>query len=566
MNAAMALLTLFSVIGGFLFGYDTGVMSGAAVFCQEDLKLSDLELSYVVSSTVGAAAVASAASGVPMQTYGRKPLIMAASIMYVAGGAMVGLDPSMERLHHKHGNSTDDDFDKGRRTESLSVLLTGRVLLGVGIGISSITVPVYIAEVAPSDMRGQLVGLNNMFIVLGQMIACGINILCQWLLTEGARWRVSMGIAAVPAFIQLVGFIFLPESPRWLAQKGKKEEARAVILKLRGNSATSEQVAEDMASLDELNKSEAENLQDQIVKVWRDPVLTRMFKLGMGVMALQQLSGINTLMYYGAAILIMVGFDSSLSVELSALLAFGQAVGIAISNPLFDKYGRRALMLPSTFVAALCLVLIGTCFVDIDRFKWGAVVGVFAYLVAFGMGLSSGPWIINAEIYPLEVRGVGNAAAVTTNWGFNFVISMSFLSLCNAIGKPLTFFGLAAIAFAGFFWLRKSLPETKGLALEEIHALFEAAPQGFMPVAGSEVDEIEAPGDEDGDESPAAAEGRSVGAGAGVDVGTRGTVGAGGKEKRVLDEGAMKTYQRSNLGSLNDESGDEALLGRREGR
>jgi len=558
MSRSMVLLTLFSVIGGFLFGYDTGVMSGAAVFCQEDLKLSDLELSYVVSSTVGAAAVAAAASGVPMQTYGRKPLIMTASVMYVAGGALVGFDPAMDRVKHKHGNSTDDDYNMGKRTESIAVLLAGRVLLGVGIGISSITVPVYIAEVAPSDMRGQLVGLNNMFIVLGQMIACGINILCQWYLTEGARWRVSMGIAAVPAAIQLVGFLFLPESPRWLAQNGRKEEARAVILKLRGVKATAEQVADDMASLDELNKSEGGSLYEQLTKVWRDPVLTRMFKLGMGVMALQQLSGINTLMYYGAAILIMVGFDSSLSVELSALLAFGQAVGIMISNPLFDKYGRRALMLPSTFVAALNLVLIGACFLDINRFKWGAVVGVFGYLVAFGMGLSSGPWIVNSEIYPLEVRGVGNAAAVTTNWAFNFIISMSFLSLCNAIGKPLTFFGLAAIAFAGYVWLRVALPETKGLALEEIQALFEGTPKGFMPVASSEGDAEGGGGGEggEGDQEAGPAWGRTRGPGPGTEAGV--------VTKTGVEGGApVRTYQHSNAGSLNDTDGavdDGALL------
>mmetsp|Transcript_19400 Transcript_19400/g.44882 ORF Transcript_19400/g.44882 Transcript_19400/m.44882 type:complete len:282 (-) Transcript_19400:114-959(-) len=275
-------------------------------------------------------------------------------------------------------------------------------------------------------------------------------------------------------------------------------------------------------------------------------------------MALQQLSGINTLMYYGAAILIMVGFDSSLSVELSALLAFGQAVGIMISNPLFDKYGRRALMLPSTFVAALNLVLIGACFLDINRFKWGAVVGVFGYLVAFGMGLSSGPWIVNSEIYPLEVRGVGNAAAVTTNWAFNFIISMSFLSLCNAIGKPLTFFGLAAIAFAGYVWLRVALPETKGLALEEIQALFEGTPKGFMPVASSEGDAEGGGGGEggEGDQEAGPAWGRTRGPGPGTEAGV--------VTKTGVEGGApVRTYQHSNAGSLNDTDGavdDGALL------
>lgn len=447
MSTPLLLLIVFSVLGGFLFGYDTGVVSGATVFVQESMHFTSFELECVVSFTVGAAAIAAALSGYPMQQYGRRPLILLASVLYVLGGVCVGIAPG------------------------LVVLLIGRTLLGAGVGISSITVPVYIAEVAPSELRGQLVALNNSFIVLGQLIACGINILCDEFLTGATRWRVSMGLAAVPAVIQTVGFLGLPESPRWLAQVNRREEALAVLKALRGPKCSQAQVDADLAAIDQASQSEGPT--PSLKEIWRDRKLRRIFGLGMGLMALQQLSGINTMMYYGAVILVMVGLPDSLSIELAAVLALTQLIAISVSMPLFDKIGRRALMLPSLVGAGCSLTLVGLSFFDIDRFKYMAIVGVFTYLLSFGSGLSSGPWVVNSEIYPLSVRGVGNAAAISTNWVFNFVISLTFLTLCNTIGRPATFLTLAVLSFVGVFWLYSALPETRGLTLEEIEGLFE---------------------------------------------------------------------------------------------
>ena len=217
LSGALILLTVFAVLGGFLFGYDTGVVSGAEVFVQNDLGLSDAKIQVVVSVTVLFAAVGSALAGAPLQTRGRKPVIMVASCFYCLGSLTVAA------------------------ARGFGELVAGRVVLGLGVGLSSMAIPVYVAEASPAELRGRLVSCYNLFIVLGQAAACGVNIVCGTYLGTSSRWRVSMGVAAAPAFLQLIGFFYLPESPRWLAQTGDMDGAARVLATLRGRAARSRQ-------------------------------------------------------------------------------------------------------------------------------------------------------------------------------------------------------------------------------------------------------------------------------------------------------------------------------------
>lgn len=446
MNRLVILLTCFSVIGGFLFGYDTGVISGAGALTQEDFGLSNFDLEMVTSITVAGAAISAAASGWPMQVYGRRPTIMVASVLYVIGALLVGVAPG------------------------LGILLLGRLVLGLGIGTASIAIPVFIAEAAPTERRGQLVGLNNLFCVFGQISACIANIVCDRSMPVSSAWRTSMGLAAFPAAIQLIGFLGLPESPRWLAQVGRSEEAISVIKLIRAGGSE-EQIEADYEALQRIMQDEQHT--PGISEILSNRKLRRMFHVGMGVMALQQLSGINTVMYYGTKILIMVGLPQSQSIEMSALLAIAQCVGILSTSNLFDKWGRRSLMIPSLLLASLCLALTGACFINIHSYGNAAVGFILAYLFFFGCGLSSGPWILNSEIYPVNVRGIGNSAAITTNWAFNYAISVCFLTLCDTVGRLATFVGIGVLGIFGAMWLSAFVPETKGLALEDIQKLFD---------------------------------------------------------------------------------------------
>ncbi|KAJ8602109.1 hypothetical protein CTAYLR_001596 [Chrysophaeum taylorii] len=434
-------LTVFAVIGGFLFGYDTGVVSGAEVFIRKDLRLTATQVEVVVSITVGVAAVGAAAAGWPMQKYGRRPIIMVASALYTVGSLVVALAPS------------------------LGVLILGRIILGGGVGLSSMSIPVYVAEVAPPRIRGKLVSCYNLFIVLGQAAACGVNIVAEATLGPSLRWRLSMGVAAAPALLQLLGFLALPESPRWLAHVGRIEEARGIVRRLGGDE-------------DALEASDdSGNLREALKTVWREPYLHRIFRLGFGLMVLQQLSGINTIMYFGAEILIMCGFAESRSVALTAALAAAQGTGVVLSMPLFDRLGRRLLIVPSTLVAATCLAIVAAAFglgIHDSDHRAAALTGVVVYLVAFGCGLSSGPWVVNSEIYPSNVRGLGNAGATTVNWLANYLVSALFLTSCDAIGRFATFAALATVALLGALWVAMVLPETAGKTLgdAELRDLF----------------------------------------------------------------------------------------------
>ena len=453
MSAALIFLTVFAVLGGFLFGYDTGVVSGAEVFIERDLGLRSSQVEVVVSITVLFAAIGSAASGPPMQARGRRPIIMVASGFYCVGSCVIALAPG------------------------LVVLVVGRALLGLGVGLSSMAIPVYVAEVAPPEIRGRLVSCYNLFIVLGQAVACGVNVWCAARLGVGARWRASMGAAAVPAFVQLCGFLFLPESPRWLAQRGDRAGAIGVLRRLRGPGATEAQVDADLASVNAMAPEDVGDARATVLEVARSPHLRAIFGVGLGLMALQQLSGINTVMYYGASIMIMCGFEESQSVQLAAALAAAQGLGIVVSIPLFDRLGRRNLLVPSAVASATCMLVVAAAFargISDGADRLAALGGVVLYLVAFGVGLSSGPWVVNAEIYPTRVRGVGNSAACTVNWLANYVVSATFLTATRVCGKAATFALLAFVGYAGALWVHRTLPETAGKSLEDIEDVFRA--------------------------------------------------------------------------------------------
>ena len=517
---ALLLLTIFATIGGALFGYDTGVVSGVEVFLEHDrhLSLSKFQIQQVVSATVGAAAVGTAISGLPLQWYGRRPLIIAASILYVLGSVLLAL------------------------AHDFVTLMVGRISLGFGVGLSSIAIPVYLSELSPSQYRGRVVACYTSSIVFGQLVACIANIAADEWLRGSMKWRTTLGIAAIPAAIQLAGFVFggLPESPRWLLSKGRNADAVTALMFIRnennkkqssttednntfvripneyplyadvaGNdvynndgAATYESPGELLAAceaeLAELQAAPSEDIGDissLISHVWGRPHYRRIFQLGMGLQLIQQLSGINTLMYYGGHILELCGFGRGNSVKLAAVLAVAQGLGLAISTPLFDRMGRRALVLPSAFASGICIGIVAVAFQlgkrndesggdddddDDDEAGGGlskvygilALIGLLGYLLAFGCGLSPGPWVINAEIYPLHIRGLGNSAATTTNWLANYAVSATFLSLIAWLGEGGTFALFALICFMATAWLYARLPETSGLSLEAIEDLF----------------------------------------------------------------------------------------------
>ncbi|XP_021092185.1 proton myo-inositol cotransporter isoform X2 [Heterocephalus glaber] len=325
---------VFSALGGFLFGYDTGVVSGAMLLLKRQLGLDALWQELLVSGSVGAAAVAALAGGALNGACGRRAAILLASALFAAGSAVLAAAGSKQAL------------------------LAGRLVVGLGIGIASMTVPVYIAEVSPPNLRGRLVTVNTLFITGGQFFASVIDGAFSYLQKDG--WRYMLGLAAIPAVIQFFGFLFLPESPRWLIQKGQTQKARRILSQMRGNQTIDEEYDSIKNNIEEEEK-EAGSAGPVICRMLTYPPTRRALIVGCGLQMFQQLSGINTIMYYSATILQMSGVeDDRLAIWLASVTAFTNFIFTLVGVWLVEKVGRRKLTfgsLAGTTVALIILAL-----------------------------------------------------------------------------------------------------------------------------------------------------------------------------------------------------------------
>ncbi|KAF7484825.1 Hypothetical predicted protein [Marmota monax] len=332
--AFVYVVAVFSALGGFLFGYDTGVVSGAMLLLKRQLSLDALWQELLVSSTVGAAAVSALAGGALNGVFGRRAAILLASALFTAGSAVLAAANNKETL------------------------LAGRLVVGLGIGIASMTVPVYIAEVSPPNLRGRLVTINTLFITGGQFFASVVDGAFSYLQKDG--WRYMLGLAAIPAVIQFFGFLFLPESPRWLIQKGQTQKARRILSQMRGNQTIDEEYDSIRNSIEEEEK-EVGSAGPVICRMLSYPPTRRALIVGCGLQMFQQLSGINTIMYYSATILQMSGVeDDRLAIWLASVTAFTNFIFTLIGVWLVEKVGRRKLTfgsLAGTTVALIILAL-----------------------------------------------------------------------------------------------------------------------------------------------------------------------------------------------------------------
>ncbi|XP_062837763.1 proton myo-inositol cotransporter [Anolis carolinensis] len=523
----------FSALGGFLFGYDTGVVSGALLLLKRELHLDAAWQELLVSGSVAAAALAAFLGGALNGWLGRRASVLLASLAFAAGAALLAAAPD------KH------------------TLLAGRLVVGIGIGIASMTVPVYIAEVAPPHLRGRLVTINTLFITGGQFFASVIDGAFSYLPKDG--WRYMLGLSAIPAIIQFFGFLFLPESPRWLIQKGQTQKARRILSRMRGNQTIDEEYDSIKNNIEEEEK-EVGAAGPVIYRMLSYPPTRRELIVGCGLQMFQQLAGINTVMYYSATIMQMSGVQNErLAIWLAAVTAFTNFIFTLVGVWLVEKVGRRKLTLGSlagTTVALLILALgflvsaqvspqvtlkpegpssqnstctrysycngcmldpvCGFCYklnkssvvesscVPVSKnstmeaawgrcsnetrlktedtywaynfcptpYSWTALLGLILYLICFAPGMGPMPWTVNSEIYPLWARSTGNACSSGVNWIFNVLVSLTFLHTAEYLTYYGAFFLYAGFAFVGLIFLYGCLPETKGKKLEEIESLF----------------------------------------------------------------------------------------------
>lgn len=428
-------VSAIAALAGLLFGFDTGIISGALLFIQKDFVLTTEMKELIVSSVLLGAMAGSLCSGRLTDRFGRRRLMLLISSLFILGTLIAA-------------TATEVKF-----------ILFGRLFIGLAIGIGSYTAPLYIAEVSPFDLRGALVSLNQLMITLG--ILCSYIINYAFTSFEGS-WRWMFGIGVVPAILLCIGMFLLPESPRWLVKQNKTNKAIDVLKRLRGTQDVSSEIREIERSLTVKNASFRE-----IFTPWIRPVLFLGAMLGF----IQQVTGINTIIYYAPTIFQMAGFhDAS-----SSILA---TIGIGIVNVLatvfaiffIDRLGRRPLLLAGLVGMFLSLLGLSAIFYfgSTDFLRWVALACTFTFIICFAFSLGAILWLMVSEIFPLEVRGAAMGVAVFSCWFWNFAVSATFLTLLNGLGPSKTFLLYAFMCVVSFVFCYFKTPETSGVTLEQI--------------------------------------------------------------------------------------------------
>jgi sugar porter (SP) family MFS transporter len=438
------MIAFIAALGGLLFGYDTGVISGALPFLKDEFKLDPLLLGSLTSSALAGAAIGATVAGGLADKYGRKPVILIVAVIFFAGAIISAI------------------------ATVLSVLVIGRILVGIGIGVASMLTPLYLAETAPPAQRGALVSLNQLMITVGILV----SYLVGYLLAEGNGWRWMLGLGALPGLVLFVGMLPLPESPRWLAGTGRAEDARDALFVLRRNHQAADQELTQLRS--DLQREEREKR----LAHFKESRLDRPMIIGVGLAIFQQVTGINTVIYFAPAIFKAAGLGST-SATILATAGIG-AVNVLmtlVAIKLIDNAGRRALLLTGLAGMTAALVVLGLGFLlgvgGGGALGWVTALSLAAYVGFFAIGLGPVFWLLIAEIFPLATRGRGTSTATFANWASNLVVALTFLLLIDSIGPPSTFFLYAALSVAAFIFTYKLVPETKGKTLEQIEADWE---------------------------------------------------------------------------------------------
>jgi sugar porter (SP) family MFS transporter len=436
LNPFVVVAAAVAALGGFLFGFDTGIISGALLFIKQEFGLSAGLQQLVVGSLLLAAVVGALLGGPISDAWGRKRTLILAALVFGVGALVASYSPN------------------------LAVLVVARVLLGLAIGIASMIVPVYIAEIAPPRVRGALVSLQQFMITVGIMV----SYLVSYAFSGSGAWRWMLGVGMIPAAILFVGMLPLPESPRWLLAKDRRQDALSVLHRIRHEEHNPEA---ELAEIEAVHKMQAGVSYRDLFRPSVRPALI----VGVGIAFINQMVGVNAVIYYAPTILKDAGFSSS-----AAILA---TTGVGILNMLvtlcalllIDRVGRRPLLLVGISGVLLALIVLGAAYLLPGGPSGAGVLlvgGLLVYIASFAASLGIAIWLLNSEVYPLEVRGKGAAAGAFTHWVLDFVIASTVLTLIATITPTGMFWFYGLFAILGIIFVLRRVPETKGKTLEEV--------------------------------------------------------------------------------------------------
>lgn len=447
-------MAIVAAMGGLLFGFDTGVISGAIPFLQQDFGLTDGTIEFITTAGLIGAIVGALIGGSVTDGLGRRKVLILSGIIFGVGALWSGFA----------SNATS--------------LILARLFLGVAIGTASFAVPLYIAEISPTKVRGTLVSLFQLMITIGILVSYFSDFLFANE-SDVSCWRPMFYVGVIPALILLVGMIFMPESPRWLFANGRGEEAMAVLVKTEGDGA--QDVADSINNEIAKDRQNTSTWGDLFRKEWKYPLI-----IAVGIMFIQQFVGINTVMYYSPKIFQMAGFDGSVA-------AIGASIGVGAINVIatllsvyfVDRIGRRKLFFIGMTGMVISLTLLAGSFIaDFgDAGKFVTVGCTLLYVTFYAVSVGPLGWLIISEVFPQKLRGKGSSIGSLSVWVFNSIVTFTFFKIAKLLSVPGTevvvggetlanpagsFLFYALIAALGMIWGWFFMPETKGKSLEAI--------------------------------------------------------------------------------------------------
>src|SRR5215208_2198298 len=434
------LVYFFGALGGLLFGYDTGVISGAILFINEEFGLTPFLEGLVVASLLLGAAVGAASAGPLSDRLGRRNIVIIAAILFTIGAVGAALAPNV------------------------TTLVFFRVVLGLAVGSAALIVPLYLSEIAPTQIRGAITSLNQLNIVFGILFAYVVNAL----LASGGAWRWMLGLAVIPSLVLLIGMFFLPETPRWLVSQDRDEDARDVLRRSRDE----ETVEREIRDIREVEEQEEGGL-GELTASWVRPALV----VAIGLAIFQQIIGINTIIYYAPTTLTNVGYGAAAAIYANLIIGVVNVLMTLVAIWIIDRVGRKPLLLVGLvgMVASLTILGLSTLLLSEPSSPTDAVAVITllclaGFIISFAATWGPTVWVMLPEVLPLRIRGTAMGVAIFLHWIANFIVSQTFPSLLASLGPGPVFLGYAVVGVVAFTFVRAFVTETKGRSLEEIEA------------------------------------------------------------------------------------------------
>ncbi|MGC2162670.1 MAG: sugar porter family MFS transporter [Silvibacterium sp.] len=435
----VSIIAAVAAFSGLLFGFDTAVINGAIVFLRKQFGLTNFQTEMAASALLLGCLFGASIAGSLSDRFGRRKILAAAGVLFAASA--IGAAAS----------------------QNLATFSTMRLIGGLAIGFASTLTPIYISEIAPPRNRGSLVSMNQLAIVLGILVAY----LSNWGLSSlgDSSWRWMFAVGAIPSLAFLVGLIFIPESPRWLLLKGHRPEAQAIMMRVAGEAGA--QVELDAIEL----AAEVEKVNSKELLA---PNMRKRLFIAVALAVLQQISGINTVLYYGSVIMRdhMKGQAGADAIGANVVVGLVNLIGTIIAMFFIDRWGRRALLLLASGGMTACLVALSLAL----RLPAVPIAFAFAsvlfYVAFFAVGLGPGVWVYITEIFPTELRSRATSMAISALWASCLAVTLTFLSIVHALGISSTFLIYALLSFMTFSFVWKFVPETRGKSLEDIQNIW----------------------------------------------------------------------------------------------